>query len=66
MQTDGWEIQRQSSSQLYPSLDGLDHLRHRGMAWVEGRVSVDDTNDGPGQGIVAVAEGFDEDFAKEE
>lgn len=36
------------------------------MTWVEGRVGVDDADDGPGKGVLAVAQGFDEDFAEEE
>ena len=36
------------------------------MTGVEGRVGVDDTDDGAGEGIVCVSESFDEDFAEEE
>lgn len=66
MQTNSWKLDGQPARQLHAPLDGVDHLRHGGMARVEGRVGVDDADNGPRQGIVAVAEGLDEDLAEEE
>lgn len=66
MQADGGKVNGQAASELHAALDGLDELRHVGVARVEAAVRVDDAYDGAGQRIFAVAEGFDEDFAEEQ
>lgn len=48
------------------ALDGLDELGDVGMAGVEGRVGVDDADDGTGEGIFAVSKGLDENFSEKE
>lgn len=66
MDTDGWKIHSQSAVELNATLGGFDELWDVAMTWVEPRVGVDDTDDGSGEGILTVTEGFDEDLAKEE
>lgn len=51
---------------MYTALHGLDELRDIGVTRVEARACVDDAHDGAREGILAVAGGFDEDFAQEE
>lgn len=66
MQGNGGEINGQAPRELHPALDGVDELRDRGVAGVEGGVGVDHADDGSREGVLAVPEGFDEDFAQEE
>ena len=66
METNSREVHGQPSIKLHTTLDSLDQLGNIRMARVETRAGVDDSDDGAGEGIVAVAGGFDEDFAEEE
>lgn len=66
MDTDGGEVDRQAAGKENAALDGVDELWYVGVAWVERRVRVDDTDDGRLECRVRVAQGFDEDFAEEE
>ena len=66
MDTDGGKVYREPSRELHATLGGLDELRDVGMTWVEAGVSVDDADDGAGEGVVCIPQGFDEDFAEEE
>lgn len=66
VQADGGKVHRQAAGELHAALDGVDELRHVGVARVEAAVRVDDADNGAGERVVAVAEGLDEDFAEEE
>jgi hypothetical protein len=66
MNADRRKLHRQSAPRQDPSLACLDELRHIAVAWVEGRVGVDDAHNGLRERGVAVTQGFDEDFAQEE
>jgi hypothetical protein len=60
------EIHREPAIELDPALDGFDELRDIAVARVETGVRVHDADDRAGEGVFAVAERFDEDFAEEE
>lgn len=66
MDTDCREIHCESAIELNPTLHGFDKLWHVTVARVETGVSVYDADDWSGEGIFAVSERFDEDFAQEE
>ena len=66
MHTDRRELHRQTAIEVDSALDGFNELRYISVARVETRVRVHDPDNGPREGIVAVAERFDEDFAQEE
>lgn len=61
----GREVNRKSTSKLYPALRSLHELRRVAMAGIEARIRIYNADYGAGERIFAVAEGFDEDFAKE-
>lgn len=42
------KIDSKSTAQLYTSLGCLNELRYVGVAWIEARVGVDDSDDWPG------------------
>lgn len=66
MQADGGELDGEAAGEVDAALDGFEELGDVGVAGVEAGVGVDDADDGPGEGVFRVAEGFDEDFAQEE
>jgi hypothetical protein len=63
---DRGELDGQGAGGEDAALGGVEELGHVAVAGVEGGVSVDQADDRGGEGRVAVAEGFDEDFAEEE
>lgn len=60
MDADGGKVHGKAAFELNTSFDGLDELRHIGVAWIEAGVCVYDSNDWPTQSIFAVAHYFDQ------
>ena len=66
MQADSRKVDRQTASQHDTSFGRLHELRNVGVAWIEARVCVDDSDDWFRECVVAVAGCFDEDFSEKE